>query len=344
MPHVASLLRLAVASPRKQFVDEGGKFDLAYVTPNLIVCSMPTANYWRSWYRISADDLRSFLYRRHGKHWKVWNFRAEDRESYSAGDFDYRVELYPFPDHHPPPFRLVPQIIQSIDKFLSSNPNNVAVLHCKAGQGRSGTMACAYLMFSNGITRKEAIDIFTRKRMRPGFGEGVSILSQRRYLGYVDQWIQIGQLYHSKMLVEIEEVVLYGMQYSDLDITCGTFSEDATSVVPQYIFTDKDIVQEAKHKVLLKPAGLKLYMGPDIHFSFMHLKRSQLTGLSLPSSTSYVWFNTFFETYCNNRTSFYAKWNQLDGFIGTHKRGSKALNAFQVSWRVVSSLPFAIQT
>lgn len=343
---ISSLLRLAVASPRKQFVDEKCKYDLAYITPNLIVCSMPTTNYVRTFYRISAEDLKAFLYRHHGKNWKIWNFRAEDQKSYDYSDFDYRVEKFPFPDHNPPPFKLFPQVIDSIDKFLASNTDNVAVLHCKAGQGRSGTMACAYLMASQGKSREEAIHLFTVKRMRQGFGQGVSILSQRRYLQYVEDWLKIGCLYHNEMLVEIEEINIYGMQYPDLEIKCCAFDEASEAILTKYKFTHRDIVDSSDNgqNITLRPENLRLYMGPDVQVSFQHSKRSSLTGLSLLHSTSYIWFNTFFESYINLQNKIHANWDELDGIIGTHKRGSMALTSFEVKWKIVSTLPFVIQT
>jgi len=69
----------------------------------------------------------------------------------------------------------------------------VIVVHCKAGKGRSGTIACSYLMSEEGWTKEEALENFTKKRMRPGFGAGVSIPSQLRWLDYVERWVENGK-------------------------------------------------------------------------------------------------------------------------------------------------------
>ncbi|KAK4852589.1 hypothetical protein QYF36_025269 [Acer negundo] len=53
--------------------------------------------------------------------------------------------------------------------------------HYKAGKGRTGLMVCAYLVYS-GMTAEEALQLYAYKRTTNN--EGVSIQSQRRYVGY----------------------------------------------------------------------------------------------------------------------------------------------------------------
>jgi protein-tyrosine phosphatase len=87
----------------------------------------------------------------------------------------------------------------------------VVVVHCKAGKGRSGTVACSYLISEEGWNVEDALKRFTEKRMRAGFGEGVSIPSQLRWVGYVDQWTKTGKAYVERQ-VEILEVHTWGLR------------------------------------------------------------------------------------------------------------------------------------
>ncbi|KAG8906498.1 Telomerase protein component 1, partial [Tulasnella sp. 408] len=60
--------------------------------------------------------------------------------------FDGRVSRYPFPDHHAPPLAILALATREMDIYLKQDPDRVVVLHCKAGKGRTGTLACAYLL------------------------------------------------------------------------------------------------------------------------------------------------------------------------------------------------------
>ena len=48
----------------------------------------------------------------------------------------YVVALFPFDDHNAPPYELIEPFCDDIDAWLTKNPENVAVVHCKAGKVR----------------------------------------------------------------------------------------------------------------------------------------------------------------------------------------------------------------
>lgn len=88
----------------------------------------------------------------------------------------------------------------------------VAVVHCKAGKGRSGSVATGYLICEEGWKREDALRRFTERRMRVGFGEGVSIPSQLRWVGYMDRWTnELGKRYVERR-VEICEIHVWGLR------------------------------------------------------------------------------------------------------------------------------------
>lgn len=144
-----------------------------------------------------------------------------------------RIHHFPFPDHNPPPFALIPLIMASMRNWLKREGEDggrrVAVVHCKAGKGRSGTVACSYLISEEGWRAEEALKRFTERRMRVGFGEGVSIQSQARWVGYVERWVrEFGKRYVERP-VEIVEIHLWGLR-AGLKVEIQGFVEEGKKI------------------------------------------------------------------------------------------------------------------
>ncbi|GAW20183.1 hypothetical protein ANO14919_096800 [Xylariales sp. No.14919] len=260
---MASLLRQIVAGPRARHPEAG--LDLCYVTDNIIATSGPSQTYPQRAYRNPLDRLVKFLDSEHGKNWAIWEFRAEGT-GYPDQLVYNRIRHYPWPDHHPPPFRLVPMIIASMRNWLNGNDlgadtsdslehksrlaikvldalkdkknGRVVVVHCKAGKGRSGTMACSFLIAECGWTPEQATARFTERRMRPNFGPGVSIPSQLRWLTYVDRWAKGGKKYVDREL-EIVEIHVWGLR-DGVKLAVEGFVEQGKKIKVFHTFTKKE--------------------------------------------------------------------------------------------------------
>ncbi|KAK0261298.1 hypothetical protein B0A54_03465 [Friedmanniomyces endolithicus] len=229
---MASLLRHLVSSPRLPSPDT--ELDLSYITPTLIATSGPSSTYPRTLYRNPLPDLLRFLNAKHGSQWAIWEFRAEGT-GYSDDEVDGgRVHHFPWPDHHPPPFGLVPEIVGSMREWLRGEEGRVAVVHCKAGKGRSGTVVCSYLISEEGWSREGAEKRFTERRMRAGFGSGVSIPSQRRTIGYVERWAR-GRKRYREGRAEVLEVHVWGLR-SGVRVAVEGFVEGGRRIETVHIF------------------------------------------------------------------------------------------------------------
>ena len=139
-----SFLRSLVALPKQSHFDSTSSqyFDLSYLTSQIIVCSGPVSLSLESFYRHPIADLVKFLDLNHN--WHIFNFRGEG-PGYSDGEVRGKVSHYPFPDHQPLTITMMKRFVEEVEIYIESD-RNVAVLHCKAGKGRSGMMACAYLI------------------------------------------------------------------------------------------------------------------------------------------------------------------------------------------------------
>lgn len=295
---MASLLRQIVAGPRSRHPEAG--LDLCYVTSNIIATSGPSGTYPQRAYRNPLDQLVKFLDYKHGEDWAIWEFRAEGT-GYPDSEVYGRVYHYPWPDHHPPPFRLVPLIMAGMRNWLGGvegekvleggggqdlmvsegkeasdikekGKKRVVVVHCKAGKGRSGTMACSYLISQEGWTMEDALARFTERRMRPGFGQGVSIPSQLRWVSYVDRWTKGGKVYVDSQ-VEVLEVHVWGLR-EGVKVQVEGFVDEGKTIKLFHVFSKKErlIVDPSK-------AGSGSTLGSRTNTSSSH----QLSSPTTPS-------------------------------------------------------------
>eukprot|EP00943_MAST-04B_sp_MAST-4B-sp1_P009296 g9296.t1 len=189
---MTSYIKALVSSNRNRlkFDDGSVKFDLdmTYITGNLVAMGWPGRGA-ETIYRNDIKSVREYLDMNHKNHYMVFNLAEK---SYPKSHFYNRVMHIPFPDHQPAPLNVLLFIIHSATSYLLENPKNVAVIHCKAGKGRTG-MVIACLLIQLGVIKdvekkpvnliyKEALEYFGNARSSKGIG--VQCPSQLRFVKY----------------------------------------------------------------------------------------------------------------------------------------------------------------
>ena len=183
MRSLGKLGRQLVSKNKRRYVGDGYDLDLTYITPRVIAMGFPSEGA-EGVYRNPMSEVVSFLESRHKDHYMVYNLCSE--RSYDPAKFGSRVRLFPFDDHNPPPLRMIPDFCRNVGEFLAEHDENVVVVHCKAGKGRTGVMVASFLVhdrFFEGADDALAFYGFARTNDC----EGVTIPSQRVYVHYQAQ-------------------------------------------------------------------------------------------------------------------------------------------------------------
>ncbi|KAK0883925.1 Telomerase protein component 1 [Friedmanniomyces endolithicus] len=363
---MASLLRHLVSSPRLPSPDT--PLDLSYITPSLIATSGPSSTYPRTLYRNPLPQLLRFLNAKHSSRWAIWEFRAEGT-GYSDDEVDGgQVHHFPWPDHHPPPFGLVPEIVGSMREWLRGEEGRVAVVHCKAGKGRSGTVVCSYLISEEVWSREAAEARFTERRMRAGFGAGggegrgaggacLGVRSGVRVAveGFVEGGRRIETVY---TFGAAEREVVRGVIRDESGFADAAFetmgqkkkrdanSSESTSSINETAADEKHSISSntpsESGDVVFRPSTRVLLPTNDINIDFERRTKTKYGGFTMLSSVAHVWFNRFFEGRgpeqggrADDSGVFEMEWEGMDGIKGSSRKGTRAFDRMAVVWRVV---------
>jgi phosphatidylinositol-3,4,5-trisphosphate 3-phosphatase/dual-specificity protein phosphatase PTEN len=138
-------------------------------------------------YRNPMKEVLRFLDAKHKDRYRVYNLCSE--RGYDAQKFYNRVGVYPFDDHNAPPFDLILSFCRDVEAWLKEHDENIAVIHCKAGKGRTGLMICAWLVYNKDW--KNADDAMKYYALaRTNNQKGVTIPSQIRYIRYFHESLE----------------------------------------------------------------------------------------------------------------------------------------------------------
>lgn len=320
-----NMLAKFVSYPRQRYQHDGWNLDLAIITDNIVVMSLPSSSWPENMYRNDLHQVKKFLDSTRADKYKIFDLRAEGA-GYLDADWDNRVEHFPFVDHHPPAFKLLPQIVDAMHAHLSSSTDATAVIHCKAGKGRSGLSLCSYLVTHRQWKEADARALFTAKRMREGFGEGVSIPSQLRYLRYVESWARRGRLYND-LQVTIEKVEVVNLRPGSRLAIRG-FEDNGAVIKTLHEFDDHAEISSGKVPVsgdvitTMRPSQA-LVVGGDVGIN-----------LTKGNAFAHFWINLYFESL-HGATIFKIPWEEVDGWKGTKWRGTRAYDSIAIHWRNV---------
>lgn len=163
-----NIVRRQVSQNKHRFTKHGFDLDLTYITSRIIAIGYPAVGL-EAVYRNSRSEVQRYFETMHKNHFRVFNLCAEKDYIYSPDVFNGNVSYYPFPDHNPAPLSVVMDFCAEAVAYLDQHPQNVIVVHCKAGRGRTGfIVSCLLLYLQIRPTAEEAMMLFGWMRTRDG--------------------------------------------------------------------------------------------------------------------------------------------------------------------------------
>ncbi|XP_024945028.1 phosphatidylinositol 3,4,5-trisphosphate 3-phosphatase and dual-specificity protein phosphatase PTEN isoform X3 [Cephus cinctus] len=278
---VTNPIKGLVSKRRKRFTEDGFDLDLTYIRDNLIAMGFP-AEKLEGVYRNHIDDVVKLLESKHKDHYKIYNLCSE--RTYDCKKFKQRVATYAFDDHNPPLLEQIKPFCEDVHTWLMEHRDNIAVVHCKAGKGRTGVMVCCYLLHSKQfLTATEALNYYGTKRTHDR--KGVTIPSQRRYVGYYASLVQEGLNYQPVTLIlrqiKLDPVPIFngGQGYLHFMI-----SESNKRIYSSDVYE----VRKGMHSITI-PLERSITITGDIRVDFFNRPK-----MKRKDKLFHFWFNTFF--------------------------------------------------
>lgn len=206
--------RQLISQNKRRYQQDGFDLDLTYVTNRVIATSFPSSGLW-SVYRNPIEKVAAFLNTKHAGHYKIFNLCSE--RTYDTTFFNDQVERVMIDDHNVPSVEQMLAFANQVRDWLGESPENVIVVHCKGGKGRTGTMICVWLIESGVFSSASlSLDYFGHRRTDTNVGskfQGVETPSQSRYVGYYEWVKNNGRVLPVAVPLRITEISVTGVMY-----------------------------------------------------------------------------------------------------------------------------------
>ncbi|KAK2509037.1 hypothetical protein MC885_005458 [Smutsia gigantea] len=126
-----------VSENKWRYREDGFDLDLTYITGCIIAMSFPSSG-MVSFYRNPIKEVVRFLDTKHRNHYQVYSLCSEG--DYDPKYFHYRAHQIMTDDHNVPSPSGMLAFTKEADEWMARDNENIAVIHCKGGKGRTGTM------------------------------------------------------------------------------------------------------------------------------------------------------------------------------------------------------------
>jgi len=294
---MTNTIKCLVSKNKRRLIEDGFNLDLTYISDRVIAMGYPSENV-ESIYRNNLEDVKKLLEKRHKDHYKIYNLCSE--RSYDIQKFHNRVATYPFDDHNPPKFEQIHPFCLDVDRWLDEHESNVAVVHCKAGKGRTGLMICAYLLHRRQCTTSEDVLTYYGSK-RTMDHKGVTIPSQRRYVDYYATMVREG-LQYSPVVMYLTSIVIDPLPNLGMGIHEGYIQFEVSQSLVRPYLSDVYLVKRTDGRInielqnaLLIVGDVKIEFFQKIKLDFLNFTKGPKSFSNVPNGKLFhFWVNTYF--------------------------------------------------
>ncbi|OQS05979.1 phosphatidylinositol-3,4,5-trisphosphate 3-phosphatase [Thraustotheca clavata] len=187
------VLRNAISGSRNRYTEDGYDLDLTYIDKRVLAMGYPATGMEKT-YRNDVVEVASLLNKMHCNKYMIFNL---SERHYDNSKFMNRVDECGFPDHHPPPLQVLLDIINRMTEWYIQDEENVVVVHCMAGKGRTGVVVTCFLIAIGYFEKEYGLSIYHQSDQAlmdyvqtvngifwKRRGQGVRFPSQARYIYY----------------------------------------------------------------------------------------------------------------------------------------------------------------
>ncbi|KAI8618638.1 hypothetical protein BC830DRAFT_1166006 [Chytriomyces sp. MP71] len=209
---VASVPSASVSKPNPGLVDQAGanslraktlardsrlrdavqSLDIVRITDRVVACGLPWNNKSdRKLHKNNVADLGLFLRHRYRDRFLVWNLTGDTSQgNYDTRPLNNQVVSFGISKAYQLSLKTLFDIARSMHAWLKLHPDNVAIVHCTNGVGRTGIAIAAYLRYSDTFSDAATAFEYFISRRTPNDQAWPSV-SQRRYIQYFNNAILV---------------------------------------------------------------------------------------------------------------------------------------------------------
>jgi len=222
------------------------ELNMTFITPRIIIMGLPSSEIWiKGGYHI--DHAAAYLKTKFAGKFMLWNM---SEKLYDYTKFNNNVLEFNFPGYAAAPLPLVFSMCDSLHGWLNADSQNVAIVHCLSGTGRSVSTVATYLSWAGlAPSPHRALQHISKVMKKPL--SNLLIPSQQRYLGYFSQLLE-GKEPQNELRC-LQRVIIKGIPAFENDGSCRPYLQ---------IFKDAKLLYTSTGKSHLDD-GLRWYTQQD---------------------------------------------------------------------------------